>query len=280
MKFSSYFLTEITEKTLLYYQSPNHYEIGDVISPKSVQKDSPVEAALEQYRKEKCKNKPSRKKCVPCTLVPPENNKDFQTYIVKPIGDTHKTSIEFLANMIREWKDVSQIDKLSLDHYWSPPKETFRGDNKQDIEVLCHSVQVVAISNSKMIKDGKKYQVTSEVIIPGWNPKLHHKKFYRKDTDLLQKEFNKFTKSLKHVELIDKQNGEFDVVIKPGAKIIVNFIRYRKIDETGIANKLSSPGIDYLDISFIGADNFSIDLTRQMNSFDLANFVNSLKVIK
>lgn len=273
-------ITEVTSKSYFFFQSPNVYEIGDVVSAKTVQKDSPIEVALEKYRKDKCSSLPSRKKSLKCSLVQPEFNKDLKTYIVKPIGEIHKTSKTYVDELISNWKDVSQVDRLSLEMYWNPPRSIFIDQSPENIEILCHSVQIIAISNGKRIKDGSKYEVSSEITIPGWNPKVSHKKFQRKDTGLLQKEFDKFVKGLKNVEIKDNQNGEFDLILKPGAKIVVNFIRYKKVDEKGFVWKMDPIGVDFLDISIVGSDNFWIDVTRHLDSFKIMNFLNNLRPTK
>ena len=131
-------LEEISERTTLYHRSPIKLSTGDVIKPKFTEKgshwlsDSPFEIAMEYYRQQYHKDKPSRLNCIYSSLIPRSRFVDKgYVYEIKPHGRILVTDSSMIDTMVRKFDDALYVSSLyRTSKYGTKEREEFLKDGK------------------------------------------------------------------------------------------------------------------------------------------------------
>lgn len=170
-------LAELSERNTLYHRSLKKMKVGDIIKPRMDKTGShwlaslPFELVLEEYRKEKFPNAPSRLNCIYSSVVPKSRFVDKgYLYIIKPIGKmlmTNSSYIDILADRFSR-EEIRYYDRgikaadikanpkhflYDLDYYlaqkyWKGEIENGRKDI-DDIEILSESAKIIEIVNEE-----------------------------------------------------------------------------------------------------------------------------------
>lgn len=229
-------LLEITEKTVLYHRSEQIYKVGDTILPyetlrkgeKHYARSTKFEVELEEYRKTNYPNKPSRFKCVFCSLVP--RSRFFgkgKLYGVTPIGKFHVTNSELIDDMIDEFHSHwggGHISGLLAREYWEG--ERIRRSLIKSYEVLCKKVKVVEVVDEKTqdLKIGDKIKLLSDMTISWYGYDLDGSTELSEEVkQFILKNF-KGIKSYKTKQFVPQKNY-FKITLKKGTIFKIYRIR-------------------------------------------------------
>jgi len=192
-------LNELSENSTLYHRSYKKMEIGEVIKPKVDKKGehwlskSLFEKAMESYRQKNYPNTPQRFSCVYSSIIPRSRFKDKgYLYIIKAKGNMLMTNSRLIDKMGNDYdrkifdfiehrysndyskgyKEVEKepetllwmLDSFTADRYWQGDIQNIQKTDKEGIEVLSDSAEVVEILGIKEdhLMNSDKVQITED----------------------------------------------------------------------------------------------------------------------
>ena len=181
-------LVELSERNTLYHWSRKKMKMGDTIKPPRDKTGShwlskiSMEVLLEEYRKNKFPNRPSRFNCIYSSLIPRSRFVDKgYLYVIKPIGNMFMTNSLLIDEMgerfSRETRDfyergikqddiikdpdryVYYLETYLAHNYWKGDT-TVTKRNLDRMEVLSDSAKVVEVINQDNLRTGDKVIIT------------------------------------------------------------------------------------------------------------------------